>query len=242
MDAKLYAEHAAFVPELTARLLEIAQLKPEESVLDLGCGDGVLTERLAKTQSKVVGIDNQDDMVAAAKARGVDARLMSIYDLDAGQYDVVLTNAVLHWVDMDIAVLNKIKNSLNDGGRFVGEFGAFMNVSEIMGIVMTSMLHHGFTIQEIKAIRPFYFPTDSAWRTLLEEAGFKVDLIESEARVTRLPGTVSDWARTFLSRYIKGTKEESILRDLDSVSCLISANEFGEFHANYRRLRFSAHK
>lgn len=108
MDQKLYAKHAAFVPKLTQRLLDLAALQSHESVLDLGCGDGVLTRVIQESRDasvNVVGIDNQEDMIEAARAAGVrDARVISAQDLHAHEdlqrheFDVVLTNAVLHWV------------------------------------------------------------------------------------------------------------------------------------------------
>ena len=244
MDQKKYQQNAAFVPKLTQKLLALAQLQSGETILDLGCGDGVLTKELQRHHS-VIGIDNQEDMVAAAKQAGVDARLVPVSQLAEqafGPFDVVLTNAVLHWIPDIEQHLTAIHDKIKPGGRFVGEFGAFMNIAEILGIVITSMLHHGADMSVIKSITPFYFPTDDVWRSALERSGFRVGSVESEARVTQLPGKVSDWAETFLERYLIHVDRAAVLHDLDTVTDLTSRDESGRFYANYRRIRFVAYK
>lgn len=214
MDQKLYAKNAAFVPHLSQKVLALAALEPHEAVLDLGCGDGVLTKIIQDSQSgRVVGIDNQEDMIEAARKAGItDARVVSAEalrheaDLQRGDFDVVFTNAVLHWIP-GIAnlenpyILDSVSRALKPSGRFVGEFGGFANISEILSTVCVSLMHHGVSISTIRDhTMPFFFPTDDGWRAILQNAGFRVRTIESEARVTLLPGRVSAWAETFLER------------------------------------------
>src|ERR1700719_669211 len=74
--ADRYAQHAHFVPALGQPVLELLKPSPGERILDLGCGDGVLTEKIAASGATVVGIDAARDMVNAAKQRGLDAHVM----------------------------------------------------------------------------------------------------------------------------------------------------------------------
>ena len=106
-DASRYAANAGFVPALGQPVLELLQPRRGERILDLGCGDGVLTEKLAEAGAEVVGVDSSADMVAAALRRGLDARVKDATKLPFDQeFDAVFSNAVLHWIkdDPDAAI------------------------------------------------------------------------------------------------------------------------------------------
>src|SRR5207244_7930441 len=97
-----YAANAAFVPALGQPVLDLLQPQPGEKILDLGCGDGVLTEKLAALGIQVVGVDSSVNMVEAAKKRGLDAQVMERTALTfENEFDAVFSNAVLHWVKND---------------------------------------------------------------------------------------------------------------------------------------------
>ena len=73
-NPETYEQNAAFVPGLGAGVLEWLAAQPGERILDLGCGDGQLTERIAASGASVTAIDASPQMVAAARARGVPAQ------------------------------------------------------------------------------------------------------------------------------------------------------------------------
>src|SRR5215468_10006105 len=105
-SAERYAETAHFVPALGGPVLELLAPARGERILDLGCGDGVLTEKIAAAGAIVVAVDAGPDMVAAARTRGLDARVMDGQRLTfAGEFDAVLSNAALHWMRDQQAVL-----------------------------------------------------------------------------------------------------------------------------------------
>ena len=140
-NASRYAANAAFVPALGQPVLELLQPHPGERILDLGCGDGVLTEKLAATGAQVVGVDSSADMVAAARQRGLDARVMDATRLTFdGEFDAVFSNAVLHWIkdDPDAPIASAYR-ALHRPGRFAGEMGghgcvAAINLALIVGL------------------------------------------------------------------------------------------------------------
>ena len=76
-SAERYERNAGFVADLGEPLLDLLAAEPGEHILDLGCGDGRLSLRIAESGARVVGVDAAPDMVAAARARGIDARVMS---------------------------------------------------------------------------------------------------------------------------------------------------------------------
>ena len=103
-----------------------------ERILDIGCGDGVLTETIVATGASVVGIDASASMVAAAVARGIDARLADARRLNfREEFDAAFSNAALHWMPEIDTVLAGVHDALVPGGRFVGELGGHGNVAAI---------------------------------------------------------------------------------------------------------------
>jgi trans-aconitate methyltransferase len=95
-SARGYAETAHFVPALGVPVLELLAPAPGERILDLGCGDGVLTQKIVAAGVVVVGVDAAPDMVAAARTRGLDARLMAGQSLSFERdFDAVFSNAAL---------------------------------------------------------------------------------------------------------------------------------------------------
>src|SRR5712691_5264279 len=98
-SARRYAETAHFVPALGAAVIELLAPSAAEHILDLGCGDGVLTEKIVAAGARVVAVDAAPDMVAAARARGIDARVLPGQNLPFdGEFDAVFSNAALHWM------------------------------------------------------------------------------------------------------------------------------------------------
>ena len=73
--------------------------QPGERVLDLGCGDGALTEKLVAAGCRVIAIDSSAEQIGAARARGLDARRGRAETLPfKEEFDAVFSNAVLHWI------------------------------------------------------------------------------------------------------------------------------------------------
>ena len=104
-DPESYAAHARFV-SLGAPVVDLLAPQPGERILDLGCGDGALTERLRNAGCLVVGVDSSPEQVWAALERGLDARIVDALELPFDEeFDAVFSNAVLHWIrDADAAI------------------------------------------------------------------------------------------------------------------------------------------
>src|SRR5271156_2289564 len=122
--AERYAEHAHFVPALGQAVLDLLAPKAGERILDLACGDGVLTAKIAATGASVYGVDGSADMIAAATARGLEARVMDGMNLQFDhEFDAVFSNAALHWMKDPDAVIRGVARALKLRGRFVAEMG-----------------------------------------------------------------------------------------------------------------------
>ena len=127
----IYARDARFVADLGQPLLELLAPKNGEIIMDLGCGDGALTEKIAQTVA-VVGADASFAQARAAKERGLSIVVVDGHNLCfKRQFDAVFTNAALHWMQQPENVVEEVWQCLQTGGRFVGELGGQGNVETV---------------------------------------------------------------------------------------------------------------
>jgi SAM-dependent methyltransferase len=244
-DSATYDANARFVSDLGAPLIDLLQPRAGERVLDVGCGDGALTAQLVECGCTVVGVDANESQVLAARARGLrglDVERHRIEELPfVGEFDAVLSNAVLHWVRDQPAALARIARALKPGGRFAAELGGFGNVDRIR-----EALHDALRDRGIDPMRcdPWFFPTVEEYGDLLRRHGFDVVSIVLLPRPTPLPGALSAWLETFAQPFLHAVPAEaraSFVEDVtDRVKPVLYDSARG-WTADYTRLRFLAH-
>jgi trans-aconitate methyltransferase len=242
-DPESYAKSARFVSELGEPLLQLLEPAPGEFILDLGCGDGVLTQKIAGYGCKVIGADSSFLQLQAAKKRGLNAVVVDGHSLAfKPRFDAVFTNAALHWMKQPEKVTAGVANSLKPRGHFVGEFGGKGNVETIR-----SALHAGLRKYGIDPIPvdPWYYPSPEEYSELLSSTGFTVDHIELLPRPTKLPGDLLGWLEVFAQPFTKSVPEiqrEDFLADVRDGLATILKDRDGNWVADYVRLRFKAFK
>jgi SAM-dependent methyltransferase len=240
-SAARYAETANFVPALGAPVLELLAPSAGEHVLDLGCGDGVLTEKIVAAGATVLAVDAGPDMVAAARARGIDAQVMDGQKLTfTGQFDAVFSNAALHWMRDQEAVLAGVYRVLKPHGRFVAEMGGHNNTAAIIVALSAVLARRGL---DAHRLNPWYFPSADAYRKKLEGAGFTVEEIVIVPRPTILPAGIEPWLDTFAEDFLGAVAEPDRFRARGEVADLLRPvlmDEAGTWIADYVRLRFRA--
>lgn len=242
-NSDAYARNGRFVAQLADPLVESLNPQPGEKILDLGCGDGFLTRRIAESGAQVVGVDSSPEMVAAARARGVDARRMNGERLSFEQeFDAVFSNAALHWMRNQDAVLKNVWQALKPGGRFVAEFGGHGNIAAIRVALLAVLIPRGITPSRIESN---YFFTVSDYRSRLERGGFQVVQISLTPRQTPLPSGIDGWLNTFrhdLLEELPGGDRAAAMDEITNLLKPVLCDEEGKWTADYVRLRFVARR
>lgn len=240
-DAGQYARNGRFVADLGTPVLELLAPQPGERILDIGCGDGALTAKIAAAGAAVVGLDSSAELIAAARQAGIDAHRGDAQQLDYNaEFDAVFSNAALHWMREPDAVAAGVRRALKPGGRFVAEFGGHGNVAAIVTALLAVCRAHGI---DGNARLPWYFPSVDEYTELLQRHGFAVQNIVLQPRPTLLPTGMRGWMETFAKAFLEGVEDSAAL--LDEVCELLAPSlrdGLGRWYGDYVRLRFAAQR
>jgi SAM-dependent methyltransferase len=240
-EAERYAEAGAFVPVLGQPVVALLGPRSGERILDLGCGDGILSEKIAAAGATVVAVDAAPDLIAAAKTRGLDARLVDGQRLPfSAEFDAVFSNAALHWMRDADAVIAGVKRALKPGGRFVAEMGGHGNIASVIVALTAVLARRGIDAQ---SLNPFDFPTAEAYRAKLEQAGFAVSEIAILPRPTVLTSDIEPWLDAFCEAFLGAVpKPDRLQARTETVELLrpVLQAEDGRWILDYVRLRFRA--
>lgn len=242
-DPERYARNARFVADLGAPVVDLLAPLPAERILDLGCGDGVLTAKLAAMGCHVIGVDASPPQIEAARKLGLDARVMNGEALDfEGEFDAVFSNAALHWMHNPAKVIAGVRRALKPHGRFVAEFGGHGCVAKIRKALVEALNRRGI---KGEAASPWYFPTVEDYSQQLTRGGFVVSYIALIPRPTPLPGDVTGWLETFAESFISTlslTERPAYIAEVREALHPELCDADGKWTADYVRLRFSANK
>ncbi len=242
-DASLYAGNGRFVALLAESLVQTLRPQTGERILDLGCGDGFLTHRIAESQATLVGVDASPQMVSAAKERGVDARCVRGEALPFDrEFDAVFSNAALHWMTDQDAVLQGVYRALKPGGRFVAECGGQGNIAAIRIALLAVLTARGIPRERIENNR-FFAPAE--YRSRLERHGFRVQEISLIPRPTLLPSGMTEWLQTFRNSVfadIPLAERPAVIEQVVTLLQPVLCDAAGKWTADYVRLRFVAHR
>jgi len=239
-NPETYARDARFVSDLGAPLLQILDPQAGELILDLGCGDGALSEKIA-ARSRLVGVDSSMPFLKPARARGLQVLQMDGQQLAFKRcFDAVFSNAALHWMKPPEKVVEGVAGCLKACGRFVGEFGGKGNVESIRAVLHAELRKRSIDPWRVD---PWYYPSPEEFAGLLEWFDFSVTYIELIPRSTKLPGDLTQWLELFAQPFTKSLADperQSFINEVcDVLECKLRKSD-GSWHADYVRLRFKA--
>jgi SAM-dependent methyltransferase len=238
-DPERYARNARFVADLGTPVVELLAPRAGERILDLGCGDGVLTAKLASMGCDVIGVDASPAQIEAARKLGVDARVMDGEHLGFdSEFDAVFSNAALHWMRNPDKVIAGVRRALRPSGRFVGEFGGHECVAKIRKALDRRGING-------EAASPWFFPTVEGYSQQLAKGGFAVSYIALIPRPTPLPGDVTGWLETFAESFtsaLPAAERPAYIAEVREALRPQLCDAEGKWTADYTRLRFSAKK
>lgn len=245
-DAKLYDRNHVFVSELATDLIELLAPKKSDRILDLGCGTGDLTNKIASQGVEVIGIDSATTMIEQARHKypHLHFEVLDARNLDyKEEFDAVFSNAALHWITEPDKVIFGIHQALKQGGRFVAEFGGKGNVKAIITALYQALENAGYSID----LNPWYFPSIAEYGILLEKHGLQLVFATLIDRPTRLKdgekGLVN-WLKMFANSFLYSLSAEqqvSIISDVENqLRPVLYQND--TWFADYRRIRIVAVK
>lgn len=207
-NAKDYAEHSSVQQAWARELIKNLDLRGNETVLDIGCGDGKVTAEIAShvPYGSVLGIDSSADMIRTAQSGFGKPEFTNLcfQVADASelpfenQFDIVFSNAALHWVRNHLPVLKGIFGSLRNGGRILLQMGGEGNAAAIISVVnrMIATAKWGKYFENFEFPYGFHHPKD--YNIWLDEAGFQsadARLVSKDMRYDNRAG-LSGWIRT----------------------------------------------
>lgn len=247
-DATLYESQYGFVWHYGSELIEILAPKPNEKILDLGCGTGHLTSKIATLGAIVTGIDNSPTMIAQAIENYPNLQFFVADGADFSfeqSFDAVFSNAALHWIKKPEAVIRCIWQVLKTEGRFVAEFGGKGNVDQIVNALKTVLREKGYPVSP--QLNPWYFPSLGEYATLLEQHGFDVTYATLFERPTPLEAGeqgMQNWIEMFGNSWLSvvpSTQRKEIVQTVEvKLRPRLYQKDF--WLADYRRLRVVAKK
>ena len=257
-NAKDYAKHSSTQQMWARELISKLKLNGHESVLDIGCGDGKITAEIAGyvPDGSVVGVDSSKEMIELASEHFTKDKYpnLSFQVTDARQlafqekFDVIFSNAALHWIKDHRPVIAGIQKGLKPGGRILFQMGGKGNAEAILSIFEEMMSENEWNryFSDFSFSYGFYDPEEyTVW---ISDAGLhplRVELIPKIMSYDKRDG-LTGWVRTtwlpYLERVPEERREKFITRLIDKYIEKYPQDHAGKIHVNMMRLEVEAIK
>ncbi len=241
--------------ELIARL----HLRGDEHILDVGCGDGKVTAEIARMvpAGRVLGVDTSPEMIAfaqkmfpPAKTLNLKFRICDAREIGAvvERFDLIFSNAALHWVDDHEAVLRGAATVLKPGGRLVVSCAGTSNAHDVFLALRPEIRLQRWRRFFRKMPAPYFFHAPGDYEKWLPKFGFKINLLKLAPKDAAYPGTegLAAWLRTTWLPYIQRVPENMRAEFIAAVTRRYIAKHppdaRGNVHVRMVRLELAAEK
>lgn len=255
-DAEDYARHSTAQQSWAQELIYKLRLTGNESVLDIGCGDGKITAQIAAhlPNGHIIGVDSSHEMIQLSRKTFskmqypnlsfeiADARSLRFYN----QFDIVFSNAALHWIKHHEPVLNGVKNCLKNSGHLLFQMGGKGNAAAIINTLEAMICEkkwhpyfHDFSF-------PYGFHDAENYKIWLKNAGFishRVEMIPKTMSYDNKKG-LAGWIRTtwlpYTDRIPKSMQNEFISQLVKTYIHNFPLDKNGKIHIDMVRLEVEA--
>jgi len=257
-DPKDYHLHSSAQQNFARELIDKLKLTGTERVLDIGSGDGKITAQIASLvpKGRVKGIDSSGDMVEfarenfpASKFSNLCFELMDAREITfENEFDLVFSNATLHWVIGHQPVLKGICKCLKPGGRMLVQMGGKGNAGWIVKALLKTISDPKWTRCFEKFKSPYGFYEPGKYQAWLLEAGLKPVRVELFQRTMTQQGRegLKSWIRTtwhpFVERVPETERDEFITRIVDGFLIEHPLDPDGNIQVQMMRLEVEATK
>ncbi len=213
-DAKEYAKYSASQQRWARQLIEKIKLKGDEHILDIGCGDGKVTAEIARAvhKGRVVGIDNSEDMISLASKKFPSSQYpnLSFREMDATslsfleEFDIVFSNATLHWIINHRPVLKGIYQALKPKGKAIVQMGGKGNAASLIKCLDEIIREGSWEEYFYNFSFPYGFYSPREYEPWLKETGFKIQHLELKPKLMVCEDIESfkGWIRTTWLPYL----------------------------------------
>jgi trans-aconitate methyltransferase len=256
-NPELYSSSSSSQKKWGFELLAKLHLKGNERILDVGCGDGKLSAEIASNlpESSVLGIDLSDAMIAFAREHYLPELFpnLSFMQIDAedlsfdSEFDMIFSNAALHWIKDHETLLEGFWKSLKPGGKLLAQMGGKGNAADVLKIIDSMLEEEKWGSYFRNFVFPYGFYEPEEYEKWLKNADFSVKYLELSSKVMILEGEKEffDWISSTWHPYTQQIPEE--IRE-DFISELVTRyvsthllDEKGYVHVRMVRLEVEAY-
>ncbi|HZI33331.1 MAG TPA: methyltransferase domain-containing protein [Candidatus Binatia bacterium] len=257
-NAAAYAANSVVQQSWARELIARLDLRGTEHVLDVGCGDGKVTAEIARAlpRGSVVGTDASAEMIAFAgetfppkKNPSLEFRVMDARELKfAHEFDLVFSNAALHWVDDHEAILRGASSALKSGGRLIVSCGGKGNAHDVFLALRPEMRLKRWREFFRKMPMPYFFYSPGDYEKWLPKFGFKISALKLTPKDAVYPGAegFATWLRTtwipYVQRVPADLREEFISAVTQRYVAKHPPDKSGQVHVRMVRLEIDAVK